>query len=151
MLSYLPPIWASGFALLPNLLTCTSKKKKKKDFVFISIPIAYDSRSTFLWGWEMLIWKIAQTCTEVANLNFWCSSSFCVSSSGVTDQPQRRHAHTSQPIIVASSCTCPLLPCVWVCSPAPGQGAIKADASLQLNSKSLTEQWWHLMRKVQEF
>lgn len=60
----------------------------------------------------MLIWKIAQTCTEVANLNFWCTSSFGASSSGVTARPQRRPGYTSQTIIRAFYCTCPLLPCL---------------------------------------
>lgn len=49
------------------------------------------------------------------------------------------------------SCTCPLLPCVWVCSPTPGQEAIRASAPLLLNSERLTELWWHLMREVQGF
>lgn len=85
----------------------------------------------------MFIWKIARTCTEVANLNFWCSSSFCVSSSGVTAQPHRRPSHTSQPIIGAFSCTCPLQAWVWICSSTPGREAIKADALLPLNSEKL--------------
>lgn len=85
----------------------------------------------------MFIWKIARTCMEVANLNFWCSSSFCVSSSGVTAQPHRRPSHTSQPIIRAFSCTCPLQARVWICSSTPGWEAIKADALLLLNSEKL--------------
>lgn len=89
---------------------------------------------------------------EVANLNFWCSSSFCVSSSGVTAQPHRRPGHAiasqlSGPFPAPAHCK----PCVWVCSSTPGQGAIKADAPLQLSLERLAELWRHLMRKVQVF
>lgn len=145
LLSHPPPFEHHSLPFCPTYLCMPAKKC----FVSISIPIAYDSRSAVVSsrGREMLIWKIAQTCMEVANLNFWCSSSFCVSSSGVTAQPHRRPGHTSQPIIRAFSCTCPLLPCMRLCSSTPGQGAIKADAPLQLNS----ELRWHLMRKVQVF
>lgn len=73
----------------------------------------------------MLIWKITQMFTEVANLNFWCSSSFCGSSSRGAAQAHRQPTHSSQPIIHPSSCTCPLLPCVWGSKPTLSQAAIK--------------------------
>jgi len=73
---------------------------------------------------------------EVANLNFWCSSSFCVFSSGVTAEPHQRPGCGSLPIKKAFSCTCPLLPSVWLCGATAGQRAIKADASSSLTLRS---------------
>lgn len=114
--------------LARNLLMHASNVKKTTILCPLLLPIAYDSSSALVTsgGREMLIWKIGQTCTEVANLNFSCSCSFWASStessSSTTRGPGRTRHPNNRRIF---PCTCPpLLP--RVC------GAIRADASPQV-------------------
>lgn len=125
----------------------------KKYFVSISVPIAYDSRSAAVSsGAEKCSFeKSPRRAWRLPTSIFDAVAHFVCLPQESEPSPHRRPGHASQPIIRALSCTCPLPPCVLVCSSTPGQGAIKADAPLQLNSESLTELWWHLMRKVQVF
>lgn len=69
----------------------------------ISFPIAYDSRSTMVssGAQKCSFEKSPRRAWRLPTSIFWCSRSFCVSSSGVRAQPHRRPPHTSQPIIGA--------------------------------------------------
>lgn len=88
---------------MPPYPTYSCMPAKKMYSLSISFPIAYDSRST-------MVSSGAQKCSfekspgrawRLPTSIFWCSRSFCVSSSGVRAQPHRRPPHTSQPIIGA--------------------------------------------------
>ena len=126
--------------------------KKKKYFVSTSIPIAYDSTSAMVsFGAEKCsfeksprrAWRLPTSIFD-AVAHFVCLPR--ESQPSPTGGPATLASQLSGPFSAPAHCHP-----VWVCSSTPGQGAIKADAPLQLNSERLTELWWHLMRKVQVF
>lgn len=120
----------------------------KMYFVSISIPIAYDSRSA-------MVSSGAEKCSfEKSPRRAWRlpTSIFDAVAHFVCLRQESQPSPTGGPATLASQLSGPFptpAHCrhVWVCSSTPGQGAIKADAPLQLNSERLTELWWHLMRK----
>lgn len=105
----------------------------KKCFLSISIPIAYHSRSTVVsTGNKQCSFEKSPRCSRRLPTSFFDAVAHFVSlpreaQPNLTHRPMR----SSQPIIQPSSCTCPPLPCVRVCNPAPSQAAIKADSLIQ--------------------
>lgn len=114
--------------------TYASQRQGGKCFVSVSIPIAYDSRSTRVsTGTKECSFEKSPRCSRRLPTSIFDAVAHFV---GLPQEAQPNLTgsltHSSQPITHPSSCTCPLLPCVWVCNPAPSQGAIKADNLIQL-------------------
>lgn len=88
---------------MPPYPTYFCMPAKKTYSLSISFPIAYDSRSTMVssGAQKCSFEKSPRRAWRLPTSIFWCSRSFCVSSSGVRAQPHWRPPHTSQPIIGA--------------------------------------------------